>query len=139
MAAQRATTLAYYALFHTLAQAIAVLLIGPATDAQMDWLKDPKAADEQWWIKAYRILDHRKAKDVCRNYRGSSGMERFTGAFVHLQELRHIADYHPFGGPRLEEAQELVDDAAIAIQSFHEASESERRAFLAAILITQRR
>lgn len=82
---RRATSTAYYALFHAVARLCADQLVGL----------------EKGWPLAtpiYRSLEHRRARDTLtamRKERPSSAITIVALAFATLQDARHEADYDP--------------------------------------------
>ena len=93
---KRATSALYYAVFHLLAERCANALVG----------KRRRHSDA--WQRAYRALDHGKAKQEFRRLLsggedraqiGVKALLELALLFVELQELRHEADYDPRPGP----------------------------------------
>jgi hypothetical protein len=77
---------AYYAIFHAVALNNANRLAGATKRGS------------QPWLRIYRALDHIKARDELRRNDIrllSPEMDTFAGLFIHLQGLRHQADYDP--------------------------------------------
>ena len=79
----------YYALFHTVAAHGADLLVGRTRGTR----------SEPAWRQVYRALDHTKAREQCKReqYVGKfpDEVKDFAALFVHMQRLRHLADYDP--------------------------------------------
>jgi hypothetical protein len=74
----RATSTVYYALFHALAFTLANTLIGA------------KHRREQSWVRAYRSLDHGRARQEFKRLVPAPGpLRNLAALFVELQELRH--------------------------------------------------
>ena len=84
---RRAAGNAYYAMFHALAESNATALVGPSTN--------PTTATA--WARIYRGLDHTAARRALQSNLQdfSAPAQRFTRAFVDLQQIRHSADYYP--------------------------------------------
>ncbi len=90
---RRAVSTTYYALFHTLANTCADLLVGPRSTGQTN----------QAWRQAYRALDHGEVKSKCTRGPGKPILDNhfpqairdFARQFVKMQEIRHKADYDP--------------------------------------------
>lgn len=86
---RRATSTAYYAMFHCLARTGADLLIGGLNSQR----------SEPAWSQTYRALEHGFAKSQCKNNevlrKFPKAIEDFANAFVTLQEKRHNSDYNP--------------------------------------------
>ena len=128
---RRATSAAYYALFHCLAQNCANLLVG-----------NTKAfISEAAWRQVYRGLDHGTAKRACRQQtvsRFPAEVINFASQFAIMQEKRHEADYDPH--VRLTKSEVLADIemTAEAIRVFQNASTKDRRAFAVFVLLKSR-
>jgi uncharacterized protein (UPF0332 family) len=128
---RRATSSAYYAMFHCLARNGADLLVGSSGATRSD------AA----WRQTYRALEHGFAKSACRDgliSRFPQAIEDFATTFVALQEKRHAADYDP--AIRLGKSEVAADIATArdAIMAFSAAPISDRRAFAAHVLFKKR-
>ena len=90
---RRAVSTTYYALFHTLANNCADLLVGPRSPSQTN----------QAWRQAYRALDHGEVKRKCMQGPGKPILDThfprsirdFARQFVKMQEIRNKADYDP--------------------------------------------
>lgn len=83
---KRATSTAYYALFHALAERFANELVGR------------RHRQTVAWGKVYRALDHGKARQEFKRLLPTVGpgvVQELAILFVELQELRHLADYDP--------------------------------------------
>lgn len=130
---RRAASTVYYALFHSLAECCANMLVGEDGDDTC-----PRA-----WNQAYRALDHRFARDTCANL-GRFGqlhvdIRGFADQFVRMQERRHSADYDP-DPPGFNESDILQDilNTEDAIRRFHHVCARERRAFAVYVLMKRR-
>ncbi len=128
----RATSSAYYALFHCLARECANLLIGGGNAER----------SEAAWRQVYRALDHGPAKQRCKNTsvmrRFPREVEDFANAFVTMQEKRHRADYDPFSRFTKSEVSTDIALARLAIERFKSARAKDRRAFCAYVLLKER-
>ena len=111
----RAVSTAYYAMFHALAAQIALQLVGRRT-----------AANRTAWRAAYRVLDHRTAKDLCKSKKRletyCDEIKGFAGEFVRLQEERHKADYDSFVHYQRGAVLDLITAAEREIERFLGAS-----------------
>lgn len=130
---RRATSSAYYALFHRLARSCADLLVGG----------EGAAKSKHAWRQIYRALNHGTACDACKQKNVLSkfpkGIEDFGHAFVAMQEKRHAADYDP--QERFTKSEVLSDIAIVeqAISDFESQDAKDRRAFCAFVLFKNRR
>jgi hypothetical protein len=128
---RRATSAAYYALFHALAQTAADTLIG--TTAQ-------HRASETW-RRVYRSLEHGFAKGQCQARRNSpiaADLEPVTDAFVLLQEQRHAADYDPLVSFLREDVLASIGLARNAMAVLASASVTDRRTLAAWLIVKSR-
>ena len=129
---RRAASSAYYALFHTVSNAFADLLVGDTPAA--------RASDE--WNQAYRALDHRQLRRQCARssdvLRYHPDLRRFAQTFVDLQDLRHEADYSPHANFDQARVDLIIDVAASAMSDFASAPEDERRRFIVYVSLRQR-
>jgi len=123
---RKACSAAYYALFHTLCDTCASMLIGD---------QDTRRA----WTQMYRAIDHRVAKANCRRQemvaRFPAEIQRFADMFVQMQEKRHRADYDPNSRYYKSEIETDIEAARIAIADFRGVSTRHRRAFAAYIIL----
>ena len=127
---RRATSTAYYALFHAMAKDVADLFAGAG----------PNRPDKAW-RHAYRALDHGTAKNACaevRNLRFPAEIVACADTFVMLQKARHSADYDPAHRFRREQVMTLVSAADHAIRSLRSAQGRDRRAFAIQLLLRKR-
>lgn len=128
---RRATSSAYYALFHCLARNCADLLVG-GTNA---------TRSRHAWRQTYRALEHGFAKSACKDgiiSQFPKAVEDFANSFVSLQEKRHAADYDP--SIRLTKSEVIADiqTANAAIFEFQKVPLKDRRAFSAHVLFKKR-
>ena len=125
---RRAVSTAYYAMFHSLA-ASADLFIGHA--------RSPA------WHRAYRALEHGRARSACRQgptmREFPAEIRDFAKMFVVLQIERQQADY-ALDATAYEKSDVpgYVDSAERAISRFEQADMAARRAFAAHVLFRQR-
>jgi len=129
---RRATSSAYYALFHCLSRECADLLIG---DSGSD-------RSEAAWRQVCRALEHGPAKTKCRKQevirKFPGGIQKFARTFMELQEKRHRADYDPSAQfIKLDVSSDIVAVES-AITEFRSAPVKDRRAFCAYILFKDR-
>jgi uncharacterized protein (UPF0332 family) len=132
VALRRATSSAYYALFHHLARSSADLFLG-GTGADRS-----KPA----WRQTYRALNHGPAKNACKAdtiKRFPKQLQDFANAFVQMQVNRNIADYDPHEKFAKSEVIANIDMAEQAILEFGEVETKDRRAFCALVLFTDRK
>ena len=129
----RATSTAYYALFHTLAKCAADLLIGGPTAAK-SWPA---------WQQVYRALDHGTIKSACAN--GAKlglfpqPIQDFANTFVTLQEKRHKADYDPQARSKKSEVLIDINLTEKAMDAFQQVPVADRRAFAAFVIFRSRK
>ena len=126
---RRAVSTGYYAMFHTLAASSADLFIGTE--------RSPA------WHRAYRALDHGRAKSACRQGQVMrefpAEIRYFAKVFVELQVERQQADY-ALDAPAYEKS-DVLDRIAFAEQAigrFEQADVEARRGFAAHVLFRQR-
>ena len=128
----RATSTAYYALFHCLARTCADMLAG----------RSGTNRSQSAWHQVYRALDHGEAKKRCeQNHimrRFPAGIRDFAETFASLQSKRHLADYDPDAPFWKSDVLEGIGEARDVIARFARAPVKHRRAF-AIYLLTKRR
>jgi len=66
-------------------------------------------------------------------------IRNFAGQFIFLQAERHKADYDPAFKPYKRDVLQKIQDARAAIFSFQTASQKDKRAFAAHVLLKRRR
>ena len=126
---RRAVSTGYYAMFHTLAASAADLFIGTE--------RSPA------WHRAYRALEHGRAKSACRQVQTMrefpAEIRYFAKAFVELQVERQKADY-ALDTDAYEKSDVLrrIASAEQAISRFEQADVDARRDFAAHVLFRQR-
>lgn len=128
---RRATSAAYYALFHRLARSSADLLVGG----------EGATKSKHAWRQTYRALNHGTVATSCRSKllgKFPKDIEDFGNAFVTMQEKRHQADYDPHA--RFTKSETLNDIALVesAILAFEQCDAKDRRAFCTFILFKPR-
>ena len=120
-ALRRSVSTAYYALFHAIAGFAA------------DWLVAPGSTSAAYAL-IYRGLDHRRMKDTCEEVAKSilkaavrqalgrstvsSEMKAFAVIFVPMQQLRHLADYHPAISLSRPDVLDLIDETESGLRDF---------------------
>ena len=127
----RAVSTAYYALFHTLARLCADTVVGTGP------LRSRTA-----WQQTYRALAHGFAKNACAqapNRIFPPEIKRFASAFVYLQQLRHDADYDPSETFKRAEVISMIERAERAILDLTRVPRPDLRAFVALVLVPERR
>jgi uncharacterized protein (UPF0332 family) len=127
---RRAVSTAYYALFHTLAQDAADLLVGVGA------VRSGPA-----WVQVYRALDHGFARNACREAKNagfSPGLVACAVEFVELQEARHDADYDPSVRFSRADALDWIVRAETAIAVLHASPRAERKAFAVHLVLKRR-
>ena len=128
---RRATSTAYYAVFHCLARTAADLFIGGAAASR----SNPA------WVQTYRALEHGHALKQCEHKETMEKfpveLQDFAFTFRTLQVKRHEADYNPLAKfTKLAVRLDIVL-ANQAIEAFQAASVSDRRAFCAWTIFKQ--
>lgn len=129
---RRATSSAYYALFHRLARSCADLLVGG----------EGAAKSKHAWRQTYRALNHGTACAACKQKnvlaKFPKGIEDFGHAFVAMQEKRHSADYDPH--ERFTKSEVLADISLVeqAVSDFEKEDAKDKRAFCAYVLFKAR-
>ena len=116
-------------MFHALAASAADLFIGRR--------RSPA------WHRAYRALEHGRAKVACRQARTGrdfpADIRHFAHVFVVLQVAREKADYAlDTGAYRKSDALEYIDSAERAIRQHMQVDVEARRGFAAHVLFRQR-
>ena len=126
----RAVSAAYYAMFHTLAQSNADMLVGSANRRRSTWRQ------------AYRALEHGEARRRCGNLGQMRdfplGIQDFGKSFVVLQRVRHSADYDPdaqFTRFQVIQLIRVVEDSIVALDS---TDREAKHSFAIYILLRQR-
>lgn len=126
---RKACSATYYALFHTLCESNANMLVDSNT--------------KRAWSQVYRAIDHGPARDLCEKThimtRFPSRVQDFANMFVSMQKKRHKADYDPYGPPWKKSA--VLNDikgVRAAIRAFKKVPAKHRRAFAAYLLIKNR-
>ena len=91
------------------------------------------------WAQMYRALEHRQAKDRCRNgdvmKHFPKAIQDFANVFVQMQIKREDADYNP--GYRAFKSAVITDIliADAAMKDFDKAPPKDRRAFAAFVIL----
>ena len=130
---RKAVSTAYYALFNSLAQCCADMLVGAT----------PVAREEEAWNQTYRALEHGFASNQCEN-RTRMGqfpeeVGKFGSVFAATQRQRQWADYDPAARFNRDDVLTVVGRAREAIAGLSEVEPRYRRAFAAHVLFRVRR
>lgn len=129
----RATSTAYYALFHSLAKTCADLIVGTVGSKR----SGPA------WRQVYRALAHSDARTACNNTKVMAkfpqAVQDFANMFVAMQAKRHEADYDP--AAKAIKSAVLADIGAVevAITDFDAVDVKDRRAFAVWVLLKERK
>jgi uncharacterized protein (UPF0332 family) len=128
---RRATSSAYYAMFHCLARNCADLLVGGVNSDR----------SKHAWRQVYRALEHGIAKNACKDRLVANfpqAIEDFASNFASMQEKRHAADYDPSIRLTKSEVATDVRTARKAIEQFRQVALKDRRAFAVYVLFKKR-
>lgn len=128
---RRATSTAYYAMFHCLASSSADLLIGKTRRRSLAW------------HQVYRGLEHGTARKACQHRKALESLPPaildFAEKFVDLQQKRQRADYALDSGPyRKSDVLADITTAESAIRQFEQADVEARRSLATNVLFRQR-
>ncbi len=129
---RRAVSAAYYAMFHTLANDAADLLVGGRTSTRT----------KRAWRQTYRALDHGRVKSRCSNRivrRFPTAIQNFAEHFAKMQQQRHLADYDPLEQFSRFRVSQLIVQTRSAIDGFLAVHSDDRRAFAIFVLFDLRR
>lgn len=127
----RATSTAYYALFHTLSRCCADLLIGGVNSER----------SKHAWHQVYRALEHTNAKRCCQHKdieKFPREIQDFAAMFVTMQEKRHRADYDPIEKNYKSAVMIDLRNVEKVIGDFSKVPAKDRRAFAAYVLLKKR-
>ena len=94
------------------------------------------------WLQSYRALAHGFAKNACAQARNKGfppEISECASAFFDLQQLRHDADYDPSKTFRRSDVLSIIERAERAILDLRTAPRSDLRAFVAFVLLPERR
>jgi len=133
---RRAVSSMYYAMFHTLAEDAANLLVESIHTAST------KSA----WRQAYRALEHRRVKEIVSGKRADRDIfgkfplktQEFANFMSILQEERNLADYDPFHMFDKPVVQEQLEKLKNTIDGYKQAECRHRRAFCVFVLVKSR-
>ena len=129
---RRATSSAYYAMFHCLAESCASLIAGAY----------PDDVSESAWTQAYRALDHYMVPNKTKNRqifnRFSPAIKSFATTLVEMKAKRESADYNPAQTFTYADVTADINEAVAAIDQFEKIPETERRNFAIFILLIVR-
>lgn len=123
----RATSTAYYALFHTLAKNCADLLVGG----------NGASRSKPAWVQVYRALNHGAASKACKPKtldKFPAEVQDFANMFVQMQKKRHAADYNPAARNNKSTVLLEIEGVEAAIKDFKKVPAKDRRAFAALVL-----
>jgi uncharacterized protein (UPF0332 family) len=135
---RRAISNAYYALFHL------------SLTAAADMLLTPTARNGDLYALIYRGVEHARLRDLCKHVSATTAHESFApfarldgygdlatfaNLLAGLYEQRNTADYDPSKSFTAAEANGAIADAREAIKAFRTATDEQRRAFLAVLLL----
>jgi hypothetical protein len=128
---RRATSAAYYAVFHTVLRAAADSVV-PAD----------KRATEQY-ARVYRSINHSPLRKLCDQVRGKNSsfnpdIREFAATVSDLQEKRYSADYDPLFKAIRSDTMLAIAAARSAINQFETAPEQERALFLSLLLFPRK-
>ena len=128
---RRAVSLAYYAMFHSLAKQSADMLVGATRGRR----------SQRAWLQAYRSLEHGLAAAQCRRpiiRRFPDEIQQFAEAFVDNQQMRHDADYNPDASYIRSDVLQLIDDTERVVLDFERSDTLDKRAFAVYVLFRSR-
>jgi hypothetical protein len=129
----RATSTAYYALFHTLAKCCADMLVGTAGSER----------SKPAWHQTYRAVNHAKVKERCNATttmaKFPQGIRNFGNMLLAMQIKRHDADYNPDAKSFKSAVLADIDAVEAVIKAFHAVGAKDRRAFAVWVLVDIRR
>ena len=131
---RRATSTAYYALFHCLAESCANMLVG----------NDAADRNRPEWNQAYRALEHGTLRNRQKSMKRMEGfceeIRNFMSQLVSLQERRHSADYDPDAvGFERSAVRQAIGEAEQVIRRFKGVPVEHRRAFAVYVLTIVRK
>lgn len=125
---RRAVSSAYYALFHSLSQCCADMIVGAT--------KAPRS--QPAWRQAYRALEHGHARRQCAKLPSLNfppQIQRFGSLFVEMQKERHHADYDPAAIFARKEVLQRIKEVENTIEQFKTADRKDRRAFAVLVVL----
>ena len=128
---RRAVSLAYYAMFHSLAKQSADMLVGATRGRR----------SQRAWLQAYRSLEHGLAAAQCRRpiiRRFPVEIQQFAEAFVDNQQMRHDADYNPDASYIRSDVLQLIDDTEMVVLDFERSDTIDKRAFAVYVMFRSR-
>ena len=127
---RRAVSIAYYAVFHTLAASNAELIAGQPQSSMSAYA----------WERVYRRLDHGRARNNLRAVlnRLSPTGEYFARTFIDLQDRRQEADYDPNFTISPSDTVNIITQAETAIRDFVQLTQEERRLLAAQSMFDRR-
>ena len=125
-----AIVMAYYAVFHRLAEVCADELVGD----RADHVRTGRA-----WNAYYRSLDHKLVRQACEKKKldelFSSVVKTFCHWFPNLQDVRVLSSYEALIEPTLDEANVVLSTAEDCIECLDRLGEDERKDFVAWMML----
>ena len=128
---RRTVSMAYYAMFHSLAKQSADMLVGATRGSR----------SQRAWLQAYRSLDHRLAAAQCRRpiiRRFPDEIQIFAKMFIENQQMRHNADYNPDASYARSDVLQLIDDTERIVLDFERSDTLDKRAFAVYVMFRSR-
>ena len=128
-----AIVLAYYAVFHRLAELCAEELAG---------IRAENVKGSRAWNEYYRSLDHSTVRQSCKRAIsediGISSAEVFYDWFPNLQDARELCNYEALVEPSFEDTKGIIQTAEECITCLNNIEETERKDFVAWMILTQK-
>lgn len=127
---RRASSTAYYAVFHALARMCADVLVGS------DETRPNKA-----WVEVYRGLNHGTVRTACTNAQNVAfppGIKQFSRALELLQKVRHAADYDPTDRLTRVSVNGSIKLAEESIAALDSVARRDKIAFATWVLVTSK-
>ena len=128
----RATSTAYYAMFHCLAACCADTIVGGSGSDR----------SEPAWRQTYRAPEHGTVRQRCGRSsivsRFPNEIQDFAEKFVEMQEKRHRADYDPEANFSKLIVKRDIEVVTRRIEMFNQAPLKDRRAFAVYVLLNVR-
>lgn len=129
-AVHRAISTAYYAVFHALKESVAAAILNrPADQFTADL-----------WTRIYRAGTHRSIRDSLYHNRRQMSVNgaRLAADYRNLYNARIWADYDPMVTYTARDAENFIDRAETAIQTFLQLPQDERNAIIALTILGNR-
>ena len=126
-----AIVLAYYAVFHRLAEYCAEELAGSRSE---------NVRSSRAWNEYYRSLDHTTVRQACQTAKSNriftSQAKIFCRWFPNLQRARELCNYEALVELTLDETRMILLTAEECINCLNNIEESERKDFVAWMILT---